>query len=272
MPWESICDNVANRSAHGRRDSCSLEKSNENIEFGSGSGGGDNVPSPVDSRRHHHDDDPRSSVFARQLGYVKGNGSNFASASASRGIGTGVTGDTQVSTAIRAAGATSFTYEVYHFKTDTPFDPKLLGTLQTIQWELWYKVVPGPGGSIAPSSYGELWIAAKQGDGIYLSGPSRRDPVNSVSNWQKSSGVVGANTFGLALGSGPPVLNVGPTAGRIYFGYLNSSGVFLPTPQVDYRVSFLDLKLTSEVIVAEPSSASLVLIASVVPYLIKRAD
>jgi hypothetical protein len=183
---------------------------------------------------------------------IKGNGTNFASVAVSRIVNGGVTGDAQVTSAFRTFGASSFTYEVEHYKTDASFAPSSQGTITSIDWQLWYKFQ-------GTSTYGALRLLARQGNGFYIANATYTEPQNASPFWQKASGTITPNAFSLFRGTGAGTLDFGSGAAPIQFGYMNSSSVFLPVPRVDYSASFFDLQITSTA-VPEPSCALLMLV------------
>ncbi|MBL8891180.1 MAG: PEP-CTERM sorting domain-containing protein [Planctomycetaceae bacterium] len=169
-------------------------------------------------------------------------GTNVSSVSLSRLIGQGVTGDA-LRTTINGSGA--FTFDVQQFKQDRPFVTVDDGVIESIGWEIWYKVENS-------SQFASWRLAARQAGTTYVANSTYFEPQLFSANWQRRHGTIAPNAFSRVSGPGSVTLDTSVGGAPIEFGYILSRGVFL-TGNTSYRASFftLDIQTTA---VPEPSS------------------
>ncbi len=167
-------------------------------------------------------------------------GTNVTSASISRLIGQGVTGNAQQTT---INGSGSYTFDVQHFKLDRQFNTNVDGIMRSVSWEIWYKVENS-------SQFAGWRLAARQGGDTFIAGNTYFEPQLFSPFWQRATGSVMPTDFGRVTGSGNPTLDTSVGGQPIEFGYVLSRGVFL-SGTTRYRASFLNLDITT---VPEPSS------------------
>jgi hypothetical protein len=172
-------------------------------------------------------------------------GTNVTSVSLTRLLGQGVTDDA-LRTTINGSG--SFTFDVQQFKTDRPFVTNTDGVIQSIGWEIWYKVENA-------SQFASWRLAARQGGSTYVANSTYFEPQLFSANWQRGHGTIAPTAFSLVTGPGSPGLDTSASGAPIEFGYILSRGVFR-SGSTPYRTSFFTLDIQTAA-VPEPNSLML---------------
>ncbi len=183
-------------------------------------------------------------------------GTNVTSASITRLVGQGVTGNAQQTT---INGTGSFTFDVQHFKLDRPFVTSVDGIMQNINWETWYKVENA-------SQFASWRLAARQGGDTFIAGTTYFEPQSFSPFWQRATGTLVPADFGRVTGAGSPTLDTAVGSKPIEFGYVLSRGIFL-TGTSQYRTSFLNLNITTT---AVPEPGTWLMIATVSSFFVAR--
>lgn len=186
-------------------------------------------------------------------------GTNVTSASLTRLAGQGVTGDAQ-RTSISGSG--SYTFDVQQFKTDRPFNPATEGSIQSINWEVWYRVA-------SASQFAGWRLAARQGGATFVASTTYFEPVLFTSTWQRATGAIPVTAFARVTGSGSSQLDTSSTGLPIEFGYLLSRGVFA-AGSTNYTASFYTLDITTLAIVPEPVTSFVVGLTTSCGLLVSR--